>query len=256
MEYDSINLLKLPFTKFRSYRTHFQMIFQHPDLAFNPRHSVRRILSEPLSTLMKMGSGAVEKKVKELMNFTGIPADALARFPHQLSGGQKQRLAVARAMSVQPELIIADEPTSSLDAVHKKNILELLDRMRTEFGLTLLLISHDLSLVGRAAERIAVMYRGKIVEIGPAAEILKRPLHPYTMLLVESARISSGALLTERKYTNEHKDEPAATGCAFYPRCAYRQPLCREEEPVLPPAGEGRLAACHFAGDISRKLSQ
>lgn len=185
--HDGADLLKLPEAKFRRLRPKFQMIFQDPSQALNPRQSVRAALIEPLKVWGHCRRQELSERAEQLLSMVGLEVNLQTRFPNELSGGQRQRVAIARAIATRPEFIIADEPTSSLDALSKRKIVALLKDLQQRLGLTLLLISHDLALVSEVSDRIAVLYRGSLVETASTRSLLSRPRHPYTKQLLGSA---------------------------------------------------------------------
>ena len=233
----------------KAYRRQAQMVFQDPFASLNPRHTVGEILKGPLEV---HGIGARKEReaaAGAALERVGLPREALARYPHEFSGGQRQRLGIARALILSPRLVICDEPVSALDLSIQAQILNLLSRMKADLGLSYLFISHDLSVVRYFADRVLVMYLGRIVESGSWQAIFNRPLHPYTRALMEAVptpgRRRHAAPLTG--------DLPSArnvpSGCRFHPRCPLATPVCTEADPVLRPAGAGQRVACHHAPD-------
>lgn len=238
-----VDLLGLSERRYRPYRRQFQMIFQDPLQSLNPRQTVRHCLQEPLRVHRTVSSGNLQEHVGRLLRMVELTGDLLDRYPAELSGGQRQRVAIARALSVQPIFLVADEPTASLDAAVKRSIIELLQRLKSQMGLTLLLISHDLRMVAHLADRIAVMYRGRIVEEGAAGMILSDPQHPYTRAL-----LNAGACSVEEPPALEDVSLPGPEGrdgCAYQGTCELRKPLCRRVPPPLLPRDDGRRLACH-----------
>ena len=227
-----------------------QMIFQDPYASLNPRMKVRQLIAEPLVTHKVYGTKEeTEKRVKELMHMVGIRPELIDRYPHQFSGGQRQRIGIARALALNPKLMVCDEPVSALDVSIQSQILNLLKDLQQEFNLTYLFISHDLGVVHYISDRICVMFLGKVCEIGDTDEIYENPLHPYTRFLLQAVPSMDpekgqkrGQILTG--------EIPSAvnppSGCRFRTRCPYAKPLCAEEEPKLRSFGN-RKAACHFA---------
>ncbi|MGD0811846.1 MAG: oligopeptide/dipeptide ABC transporter ATP-binding protein, partial [Acidimicrobiales bacterium] len=227
-----------------------QLVFQDPYSSLNPRLSVRSVLSELLSFHGLAKGDALEIRCRELMALVGLPADALDGYPSSFSGGQRQRIAIARALAVQPQVIVADEPISSLDVSVQAAILALFADLRDRLGIGMVLISHNLAVVRNICDRAAVMYLGRIVEVGEREEIFTDPRHPYTRALLTAApRLRPGPDRVAARLRGEPPSPTARpTGCAFHPRCPRAEPLCAAERPeLLPaPAGSSRLAACHF----------
>ncbi len=238
----------------RPFRQHMQMIFQDPYASLDPRMTIRRIIAEPLNALQKHTPDQVEARVQELLQAVGLPAEAASLRPAQFSGGQRQRIAIARAMSLKPEIIIADEPVSALDVSIQAQIVNLLQDIQQRTAVAYLVIAHDLPLVHQIADRILVLYLGRVVEEGPAEAIVAWPRHPYTAaLLAATPRIDRGG----HKKLILKGDPPSPinrpSGCAFHPRCPAAKPQCLAETPVLSGSGEHR-AACHFPGAIPPPL--
>ncbi|MCW3836226.1 ABC transporter ATP-binding protein [Sphingomonas canadensis] len=233
---------------FRPYRKRIQMVFQDPYGSLDPRMRVADILAEPLVSLgLARGTGDAMPRVLELLDMVRMPRSAAERRPHEFSGGQRQRIGIARALAVQPELIVCDEAVSALDVSVKAQIVNLLADLRAELGLAMLFISHDLAIVERIADRVAVMYLGRIAEIGTAEAVLGAPRHPYTRGLLAAAPRIDAPLDPAVLLTGEPPD-PAAppSGCRFRTRCPRAQDRCAVEEPQLVPLDGGRAAACHF----------
>jgi peptide/nickel transport system ATP-binding protein len=232
-----------------------QMIFQDPYASLNPRHSVGRIVGEPLKVhgLAKRREGS--RRVRELLEIVGLPADAASRYPHEFSGGQRQRIGLARSLALNPDFIVCDEPVSALDVSIQAQIINLLETLQADFELTYLFIAHDLAVVRHISDRIAVMYLGKIVEVSPAAELYEDPLHPYTISLLSAVPIPDPVVERERETILLAGDLPSPANpppaCRFHTRCPYVQPtLCRDEEPPLRRLAPGHIVACHWAEEI------
>jgi oligopeptide/dipeptide ABC transporter ATP-binding protein len=255
IRYDDTTLTSLSRPALRHLRPKLQMVFQNPLGALNPRMTVGQAVAEPLR-LHDLASGAeVRKHVAELFERVGLSRDHLGRYPHQLSGGQQQRVGIARALASSPEVMILDEPTSALDVSVQATLINLLRNLQAELHLTQIFISHDLAVIGYLSDRVAVMYVGEIVEIGPTAEIYARPRHPYTGALISA--VPSDELLDRRlrmmlpgEVPSPIKPPPA---CRLAPRCPFAKDRCREEKQVLQPVGDGHLVACWraVAGEIS-----
>ncbi|MDD9304175.1 MAG: dipeptide ABC transporter ATP-binding protein [Desulfobacter sp.] len=244
--FEGIDLLSLKSQALRTLRQDMQMIFQDPFSSQNPRHTIRRIVGEPL-TIHGMGSHK-EDRIRALMDTVGMRPEHLDRYPHEFSGGQRQRICIARALALNPKLIIADEPVSALDVSIQAQILNLLVGLQQKFQLTYLFISHDLSVVRHLCDRIAVMYLGNIVEIAPRDGLYSTPAHPYTQALLDAIPTTS---LTRREQTPPLTgDMPSPMnpppGCPFHPRCRYKQDKCAQNKPMLKTIAQGRRVACHF----------
>ena len=238
----------------RAYRRDVQAVFQDPASSLNPRMRVENTLAHVILEHGLASAATVREVVAEELRAVGLtPAEQyMSRYPHQLSGGQQQRVAIARAMALKPQLIIADEPLSSLDISVQTQILELMAGLKQSKQVGFVIISHDLAAVQSMADRIAVMYRGRIVEIG--AEVLARPLHPYTRALVDAKLIANPRIARARQRIVLAGDAasapPDGVGCCFRTRCPLVRPVCHAETPALKPVGdEGSLVACHLAGD-------
>ncbi len=229
-------------------RRQMQMIFQDPYASLNPRMTVYAALAEPLLAHRVCAKGEVRGRVDELMRTVGLAPRFARKYPHEFSGGQRQRIAIARALALRPKIIIADEPVSALDVSIQAQILNLLSQLCREMGLALVFIAHDLSVVRHISDRVAVMYLGRIVELGPASDVIDRPRHPYTRALVSAIPVPDPAVERGRKRIVLAGEPPSPinppSGCAFHPRCPFAIDRCREAVPALVPAGPGRVAAC------------
>jgi peptide/nickel transport system ATP-binding protein len=239
----------------RELRRRMQMIFQDPFSSLNPRHSVGRIVGEPMQIHRIVGRRQQAGAVRELLQTVGLPADAGSRFPHEFSGGQRQRIGIARALAVNPDFIVADEPVSALDVSIQAQIINLLEQLQSEFSLTYLFIAHDLAVVRHISDRIAVMYLGSIVEISPAEELYENPLHPYTIALLSAVPIPDPEVEAKRETILLPGDLPSPANpphaCRFHTRCAYIQPTrCTTDVPPLRRLSDGHLVACHWAEEI------
>jgi peptide/nickel transport system ATP-binding protein len=232
-----------------------QMVFQDPFASLNPRHSVGRIVGEPLRTHGLARGRDADRRVRELLQIVGLPADAASRYPHEFSGGQRQRVGLARAIALNPDFVVADEPVSALDVSIQAQIVNLLEDLQREFDLTYLFIAHDLAVVRHISDRIAVMYLGSIVEISPADDLYDEPLHPYTISLLSAVPIPDPEVETQRETILLSGDLPSPANpppaCRFHTRCPYIQPTrCRDEVPPLRRLASGHLVACHWAEKI------
>ncbi len=230
------------------YRQSVQAVFQDPYSSLNPRMRVAHIISEPITAHYRPNKSELRGRVIELLEMVGLHASHASLFPHELSGGQRQRVAIARSLALNPQLIVLDEPVSALDVSIRAQIINLMQDIQDRLGVAYLLIAHDLAIVRHMATTIAVMYLGKIVELGPADEVFHEPLHPYTRALLSAVPIPDPDAKRERIVL--HGEVPSALnpppGCAFHTRCPLAFDRCRAEEPPLVEVGAGRLAACHL----------
>jgi oligopeptide/dipeptide ABC transporter ATP-binding protein len=232
-------------------RREIQMIFQDPYSSLNPRKTVGAIISEPFVIHgLHKGEGERKRAVQDLMEQVGLNPEHYNRFPHEFSGGQRQRIGVARAVALQPKLIIADEPVSALDVSIQAQILNLLRELQREYDLTLVMISHDLSVVRHMCDRVAVMYLGKMVEIAESDVLYTHPRHPYTGALLSAVPVPDPALAARKQQAVPGGDVPSPTNpppaCRFHTRCPKMQQICAEQEPLLESKAAGDLTACHF----------
>jgi oligopeptide/dipeptide ABC transporter ATP-binding protein len=248
---EGTDLLSLGQKEMRRRRRDMQMVFQNPFSSLNPRLNVLNLVSEPLRTHTDLGGQALVERVLELLDRVGLKGEHLYRYPHEFSGGQCQRIAVARALALSPKLIVLDEPTSALDVSVQAQILNLLQDLQSELGLTYLFISHDLSVVQHISDRIAVMYLGKIVELSTAEDIFGQAYHPYTVALLSSTPIADPDARRERVILEGGVPSPMSppSGCRFHPRCPEARPVCAQLEPELVDVGGGHLVACHATED-------
>jgi oligopeptide/dipeptide ABC transporter ATP-binding protein len=246
--FDGADIGALPAARFARSpeRARIQMVFQDPTDSLNPRFTAEEAIAEPLKLLASLGRGALRARVAELATQVGLPAELLARFPHQLSGGQKARVGIARALAVRPDLLILDEPTAALDVSVQAVVLQLLERLRRELGLSMIFVSHDLNVVRLLTERVAVMYLGEIVEVGPSDEVFRAPLHPYTRALISSIP-GQGPRIRLQGEARSPVDPPASA-CRFHGRCPDGQDRCGREKPRLVSVG-ARAAACLLAAN-------
>ncbi|HEV7584799.1 MAG TPA: dipeptide ABC transporter ATP-binding protein [Solirubrobacteraceae bacterium] len=250
VRFEGRDITRLKGAELKAVRRDMQMIFQDPYSSLNPRKSIGSIISEPFAIHRLLpGKGERKRRVQELMETVGLNPEHYNRYPHEFSGGQRQRIGVARALALNPKLLIADEPVSALDVSIQAQVLNLLREMQRELGLTLIFIAHDLSVVRYMCDRVAVMYLGKVVEIGPGDALYGRPRHPYTGALLAAVPVPdpSGAA-RERVTLSGDVPSPAnpPSACRFHTRCPKAQERCSIEEPMLEDKGTGTRAACHF----------
>ena len=242
------DLAHLSSSQMRAQRRHLQIIFQDPYASLNPRMTVGQIISEPIATFGLARGDQRRSRVQELMQHVGLNPRFVKRYPHEFSGGQRQRLGIARALSVDPEFIVADEPISALDVSIQSQIMNLLDRLRREKNLTYLFISHDLRAVQHVSDRVAVMYLGKIVELAPAKSIYSRPLMPYTKALISAVPVPDPKIEATRKRIVLEGDVPSPinppSGCRFRTRCPYAIETCADVQPRLVQILPDHFAAC------------
>ncbi|AUG76177.1 Putative peptide ABC transporter ATP-binding protein [Kitasatospora sp. MMS16-BH015] len=235
----------------RPLRSRFQMIFQDPFASLNPRQTVQQIISAPLRA-QGATVEAMRKEVRDLAALVGLAPEHLDRYPHQFSGGQAQRIGIARALATRPELVVADEPVSALDVSIQAQIVGLMERLQRELGVAYVFIAHDLAVVKHISHRVAVMYLGRIVEIGDKQQVYDNPAHPYTKALLSAVPLPDPAAERARERIVLLGDPPSPanppSGCTFHPRCPKAQDVCRIEAPLLQitTVGGGRQAACHF----------
>src|SRR5262245_28926934 len=234
----------------RPIRREMQMVFQDPYASLNPRRRVGDLIAGPLRVHGRRSRAEIAARVRELMGLVGLLPDHLERFPHEFSGGQRQRIGIARALALEPHLIVADEPVSALDVSIQAQIVNLLLDLRDRLNLTYVFIAHDLSVVRQISTRTAVMYLGSIVEIGATETIYGAPAHPYTQALISAVPVPDPDRAAGRKRIVLTGDVPSPMnrpqGCRFHPRCRYATDLCRTERPVLRPLTDGRHVACHY----------
>lgn len=250
--FDGRDLTRLGPGAMKSVRRDLQVIFQDPYGSLNPRHTVGYILSEPLIVQGEGSATTRRARVAELLELVGLPDNAATRYPHEFSGGQRQRIAIARALALNPKLIVADEAVSALDVSVQSQIINLIADLRRRLGLSILFISHDLSVIRHISDRIAVMYLGRIVETGPAEAVITAPRHPYTQALLSAiphlSKTGPGVPRAERVRLTGDVPDPAnpPPGCAFHTRCPVAMDVCRSTRPPLTPQPDRREVACHL----------
>ena len=246
---EGVDIAPLNREQLTNMRRKVQMIFQDPYGSLNPRSTVGRSVVQPL-VLAGWKADATAERVETLLRWVGLPSDAKQRYPHEFSGGQRQRIGIARALALSPKLIICDEPVSALDVSVRAQVINLLEDLKSQFGVSYLFISHDLSVVEHIADRVAVMYLGMLFEVGGRDQIWREPRHPYTRALLAAAPIANPKLARARQRTVLQGELPSPLnpppGCPFNSRCPMAQDRCRVEKPALRAVGNGVQAACHF----------
>ena len=250
------DLLQLTARQLRPYRRKLQMIFQDPFSSLNPRMTVGDILSEPLKIHGLAKKNDLHDRVVELLEQVGLDTDHYHRYPHEFSGGQRQRVGIARALAVEPQLIVADEPVSALDLSIQAQILNLMREIQQQYGLSYLFIAHDLAVIEHISDRVAVMYLGRIVEQATSAQLYRSPRHPYTEVLLNAVPVPDPKLRKQSAVQIGEVPSPVnpPTGCHFHPRCPYAQEICQQQRPPLVDQGVGHMAACHFSDQVGRYL--
>jgi len=251
VRFDGIELTALDERRLRPYRRRMQMIFQDPFASLNPRMTVRAILAEPFQIHGLAGNrAALDAEVRRLLDAVRLPAPAADRYPRQFSGGQRQRISIARALALRPDFIVADEPVSALDVSIQAQILKLLEELQDEFRLSYLFIAHDLAVVRHIADRVAVMYFGRVVEIADCDTLYAAPLHPYTSALLDASPVPDPSAEAQRHRVTLTGEVPSPSrppaGCPFHTRCPRAEALCLEQRPPLGERVAGHAVACHF----------
>ncbi|MEX0852779.1 MAG: dipeptide ABC transporter ATP-binding protein [Bauldia sp.] len=249
----TVDIAKLPRREMRELRRDLQMIFQDPFSSLNPRMTLLDIVGEPLLNYGMKSRSEREHRVAELLRLVGLRPEYMRRFPHAFSGGQRQRIGIARALALNPRLVVADEPVSALDVSVQAQVLNLMMDLRQQLGLAYLFVAHDLSVVKQFSHRVVVMYVGKIVETAPTRTLFSSPKHPYTEALLSAVpkpdpRVRSKRIILEGEVANP-ANPPA--GCYFHPRCAYATDICRRESPALREIAAGHHASCHHAEELN-----
>ncbi len=254
---EQVDLAKLTAKQMRPFRKRIQMIFQDPQSSLNPRRTVANIVGEPLRVNRAVKRDKLQDRIVELLESVGLTSQDMQRYPHAFSGGQRQRIGIARALALQPELIVADEPVSALDVSVQAQILNLLAELREKFQLSYIFIAHDLSVVRHISDRVAVMYLGKIVEISEAEKLYKSPKHPYTEALISAVPIPDPKQQRKRELIRLEGDVPdpskPPSGCHFHPRCPYATDICEKEAPELREITPNVKVACHLSETLELK---
>lgn len=254
--FENEDLAKLNGEPLRQMRQSAQMVFQDPFASLNPRFTIGSLIAEPMHIYKLGNSTEIRERTEDLLNVVGLRPEFIDRYPHEFSGGQRQRIAIARALAINPKLVIADEPVSALDVSIRAQVLNLMQRLQAQFNLTYLFVSHDLSVVRHVADRVAVMYLGKIVELADREELYLQPKHPYTKALLSAVPIPDPKIERKRQRIILSGDLPSPinipTGCRFHTRCPMAQSICREVEPPFEAKeGHEHMAACHFSSEVT-----
>jgi peptide/nickel transport system ATP-binding protein len=246
---DGKDLSRMQGAELKAMRKTMQMIFQDPYASLNPRHDIGTSIGQPLS-VAGWSRRDIRDRVSELLEQVGLPQDAARRYPHEFSGGQRQRIGIARALALRPKVIICDEPVSALDVSVRAQVINLLDDLQQQTGVSFLFISHDLSVVEHVSDKLIVMYLGRIVESGRGDDIWERPAHPYTAALLAAAPVADPKLARSRRKSVLQGELPSPLnpppGCSFHLRCPMAQERCRQERPILRSVSGGRMVACHY----------
>jgi len=252
--FDGNDITRTGRRQLRPLRRDLQMVFQDPFASLNPRKRIREILAAPLE-LHGVAKGDVEKRTEDLIERVGLSREHVNRYPHEFSGGQRQRIGIARALALEPKLIVLDEPVSALDVSIQAQIVNLLEDLQDDFGLTYLFVAHDLSVVRHVSDRIAVMYLGKIMELSPSEELYVKPIHPYTAALLSAIPVPDPKLNRQRERIVVGGEPPSPvnppSGCVFHTRCPRARDLCKVEVPRLSAYPNGHVAACHYPLNVT-----
>ena len=256
IEFDGHDVTHLSAAQMRPLRRDVQMIFQDPYGSLNPRHTVGTIVGAPFKLQHMKTERGTKRAVQDLLELVGLNPEHYNRYPHEFSGGQRQRIGIARSLALKPKLIVADEPVSALDVSIQAQVINLLEDLQDELGLTLVVIAHDLSVVRHMSDRVAVMYLGTLVEVADRTDLYERPMHPYTIALLSAVPIPETDKSKRRQRIRLQGDPPSPlnppSGCRFHTRCPWRQPTrCHDEVPLLRPLGSGHVVACHYAEDVA-----
>ncbi|MCQ4320977.1 ABC transporter ATP-binding protein [Stutzerimonas stutzeri] len=251
--YEGRNLGNLSAQELRKVRQELQIIFQDPFASLNPRMNVQSIVGEPIWLHDAAARSEREERVAELLRTVGLAPEHAERYPHEFSGGQRQRIGIARALASRPKLLLGDEPVSALDVSVQAQVVNLLEDLKQQFGLTLVIVAHGLAVIRHMSDRVAVMYLGEIVELAPVDALFEQPLHPYSQALIDSVPVSHPKDRRERQVLGGDMPSPSAppSGCRFHTRCPHARTLCRESRPALEMLPDDRQVACHFWREIA-----
>ncbi|MDQ0269170.1 ABC transporter ATP-binding protein [Cytobacillus purgationiresistens] len=255
--FDGNDISTLPYKQMRTLRNRMQMVFQDPYASLNPKKTVREILIEPLRVHKKFDNVTRLEKVKSILEIVGLSEYHLDRYPHEFSGGQRQRIGIARAVILQPDFIIADEPVSALDVSVQSQVINLMLELQREFELTYLFISHDLSVIQHMTDRVAVMYLGKIVEIAKTEDLFTNPKHPYTKALLSAVPITHPKEKKERIILKGDVPSPAnpPSGCTFHPRCSFALDICKKQAPITTEYSNSHSVNCHLYTEFKEETT-
>lgn len=260
IKYKGQDVSRLKRSELKDFRKHIQMVFQDPYASLNPRMTIKEILEEPFRLHKICSPEEMEKKSRELLELVGLRTSDIHKFPHEFSGGQRQRIGIARALALNPSIVVCDEAVSALDVSIQSQVLNLLNELQSKLGLTYIFISHDLTVVKYISDRVAVMYLGRIVEIADSEDIYERPLHPYTKALLSSVPVPDPSKKKQEEVLEGDVPSPSnpPSGCAFHTRCKYVQDECKNERPKLRRAdvgsGDTHQVACHFAEKLFKEV--
>jgi oligopeptide/dipeptide ABC transporter ATP-binding protein len=253
--FEGRDITHLPMAQMRPLRRDIQMIFQDPYSSLNPRHTVGTVVGAPFRLQKVATEQGVKKAVQDLLALVGLSPEHYNRYPHEFSGGQRQRIGIARTLALRPKLIVADEPVSALDVSIQAQVINLLEDLQNEFDLTYVMIAHDLSIVRHVSDRVAVMYLGKIVELGDAASVYTNPMHPYTVALMSAVPVPDPARRTKRDRIRLTGDVPSPLNpppaCRFHTRCWKAQDICRTQEPPMRELKTSHQVGCHFPENVA-----
>jgi peptide/nickel transport system ATP-binding protein len=253
--YKDIDLAQAPASQMRALRADIQFIFQDPFSSLNPRMTVGELIAEPLLVHRSLTSAQRRQRVQELLVKVGLRPDHMNRYPHEFSGGQRQRIGISRALASGPKLLIGDEPVSALDVSVQAQIINLLEDLKQEFGLTLIIIAHDLAVIRHMSDRVAVMYLGEVVEIAETESLYRHPVHPYTRALLDAVPVAMPGSTVRRQTLTGDIPSPASppSGCRFHTRCNHATQICTTVKPILSQHTADRLVACHHWSDMRRE---